>query len=182
MTRFATTGGVVVAALAAALTLTACGSDDDGGKGSGPDAASSAKPGDGQGSKGSGVDAAALEGTWVGLTDGKNVTVSITAGKVALVADQAVCQGDVKDMGEVMLALKCTGGSTDRTMGAIESNDGKKLVLSWDGGVKDTLSKAEQGKLPTDLPSLPSDLPTDLPTDLPSDLPTLPEMPELPSS
>nr|WP_206311929.1 hypothetical protein [Streptomyces sp. 196(2019)] len=149
------------------MTLTACGSDDDGAKGSGPDATSSAKPGDGQGSTGPGVDAAALEGTWVGLTDGKNVTVSITAGKVALVADKAVCQGDVKDMGEVMLALKCTGGSTDRTMASIESNDGEKLVLSWDGGVKDTLSKAEQGKLPTDLPT---------------DLPTLPEMPELPSS
>ncbi|MFI7239773.1 hypothetical protein [Streptomyces cyaneofuscatus] len=170
MTSFVRTGGVVVAALAASLALTACGSDDDAGKGSGSDAGSSATPGD-QGSGGAGTDAAALEGTWVGLTDGKNVTVSITAGKVALVADQAVCQGDVKDMGEVMLALKCTGGADDRTMGAIESNDGKKLVLSWDGGVKDTLTKAASGKLPTDLPSLPSDLPS---------LPEMPEAPELP--
>ncbi|MFJ7326436.1 hypothetical protein ACIQVN_09300 [Streptomyces cyaneofuscatus] len=174
MTSFVRTGGVVVAALAASLALTACGSDGDAGKGSGSDAGSSATPGDGQGPDGgAGTDAAALEGTWVGLTDGKNVTASITAGKVALVADQAVCQGDVKDMGEVMLALKCTGGANDRTMGAIESNDGKKLVLSWDGGVKDTLTKAAPGKLPTDLPSLPSDLPSDLPSGLPS----LPEMP-----
>lgn len=157
----------MVAALAASLALTACGSDDDAGKGSGPDAGASAKPGDGQASGGGGTDTAALDGTWVGLTDGKNVTVSITAGKVALVADQSVCQGDVKDMGEVMLALKCTGGSTDRTMGAIESNDGEKLVLSWDGGVKDTLSKADPGKLPTDLPSLP-------------EMPELPELPEVP--
>ncbi|MFJ7060094.1 hypothetical protein ACK8N7_20430 [Streptomyces griseobrunneus] len=167
MTRFVRTGGVVVAALAASLALTACGSDDDAGKGSGPDAGASAKPGDGQASGGGGTDTAALDGTWVGLTDGKNVTVSITAGKVALVADQSVCQGDVKDMGEVMLALKCTGGSTDRTMGAIESNDGEKLVLSWDGGVKDTLSKADPGKLPTDLPSLP-------------EMPEMPELPEVP--
>ncbi|MFJ8772309.1 hypothetical protein [Streptomyces microflavus] len=166
MTRFVRTGGVVVAALAATLALTACGSDDDAGKGSGDDAGSSAKPGDGQES-GSATDTASLDGTWVGLTDGKNVTVSITAGKVALVADQAVCQGDVKDMGEVMLALKCTGGANDRTMGAIESNDGNKLVLSWDGGVKDTLSKADPGKLPTDLPSLP-------------EMPEVPELPELP--
>ncbi|MFZ4273134.1 hypothetical protein ACOZFM_10505 [Streptomyces arboris] len=180
MTRFVRTGGVVVAALAAALALTACGSDDDAGKGSGPDAGSGATPGDGQGSDGAGTDAAALEGTWVGLTDGKNVTVSITAGKVALVADQAVCQGDVKDMGEVMLALKCTGGADDRTMGAIESNDGKKLVLSWDGGVRDTLAKADPGKLPTDLPSLPSDLPSDLPS-LP-EMPEVPELPEVPSA
>ncbi|MFD3415345.1 hypothetical protein [Streptomyces cyaneofuscatus] len=174
MTSFVRTGGVVVAALAASLALTACGSDDDAGKGS--DAGSSATPGDGQGSAGAGTDAAALEGTWVGLTGGKNVTVSITAGKVALVADQAVCQGDVKDMGEVMLALKCTGGANDRTMGAIESNDGKKLVLSWDGGVEDTLTKAAPGKLPTDLPSLPSDLPS-----LP-EMPEAPELPEVPSA
>jgi len=166
VTRFATTGGVVVAVLAASLALTACGSDDDAGKGSGPDAGASATPGDGGAPGDGGTDTAALDGTWVGLTDGKNVTVSITAGKVALVADQAVCQGDVKDMGEVMLALKCTGGSTERTMGAIESQDSEKLVVSWDGGTKDTLSKADPGKLPTDLPSLPE----------------MPELPELPSS
>lgn len=160
----------MVAALAASLALTACGSDDDAGKGSGPDAGSGATPGDGQGPGGAGADAASLEGTWVGLTDGRSVTVSVTAGKVALVADRAVCQGDVKDMGEVMLALKCTDGSTGRTMGAIESNDGRKLVVSWDGGIKDTLSKAEPGTVP-DLPSLPSDLPS---------LPELPELPEVP--
>lgn len=167
MTSSLRTGAVAVAALAAALALTACGSDDAG-KDSGADSAASATPGGG-GDNGSGesagsgaTDAAALEGTWVGLTDAKNVTVSIAGGKVALVADQSVCQGDVKDMGgEPMLALKCTGGSTDRTMGAIDSVDGTKLVLSWDGGVKDTLTKADPGKLPSGMPSLPdvADLP-----------------------
>ncbi|MEU3704196.1 hypothetical protein AB0E82_18150 [Streptomyces anulatus] len=167
MTSSLRTGAVVVAALAAALALTACGSDDAS-KDSGADSAASATPGGGGDndsgeSAGSGAtDAAALEGTWVGLTDAKNVTVSIAGGKVALVADQSVCQGDVKDMGgEPMLALKCTGGSTDRTMGAIDSVDGTKLVLSWDGGVKDTLTKADPGKLPSGMPSLPdvADLP-----------------------
>lgn len=167
MTSSLRTGAVAVAALAAALTLTACGSDDAN-KDSGADSAASATPGGG-GDNGSGEsagsgapDAAALEGTWVGLTDAKNVTVSISGGKVALVADQSVCQGDVKDMGgEPMLALKCTGGSADRTMGAIDSVDGTKLVLSWDGGVKDTLTKADPGKLPSGMPSLPdvADLP-----------------------
>ncbi|MFJ8973073.1 hypothetical protein ACIRJ3_27630 [Streptomyces anulatus] len=167
MTSSLRTGAVAVAALAAALALTACGSDDAN-KDSGADSAASSTPGGG-GDKGSGepagggaVDAAALEGTWVGLTDAKNVTVSIAGGKVALVADQSVCQGDVKDMGgEPMLALKCTGGSADRTMGAIDSVDGTKLVLSWDGGVKDTLTKADPGKLPSGMPSLPdvADLP-----------------------
>ncbi|MFH9202364.1 hypothetical protein ACH4KT_33740 [Streptomyces anulatus] len=167
MTSSLRTGAVAVAALAAALALTACGSDDAS-KDSGADSAASATPGSG-GDNGSGesagsdaTDAAALEGTWVGLTDAKNVTVSVAGGKVALVADQSVCQGDVKDMGgEPMLALKCTGGSTDRTMGAIDSVDGTKLVLSWDGGVKDTLTKADPGKLPSGMPSLPdvADLP-----------------------
>ncbi|MFE6983983.1 hypothetical protein [Streptomyces griseus] len=169
MTSSLRTGAVVVAALAASLALTACGSDDDAGKDSGADSAASATPGGGDDnsgeSGGGGTDAAALEGTWVGLTDGKNVTVSVAARKVALVADQSVCQGDVKDMGgEPMLALTCTGGSTDRTMGAIDSVDGSKLVVSWDGGTKDTLTKAEPGKLPSGMPSLP-------------DLPDLPEVP-----
>ncbi|MFJ6611686.1 hypothetical protein ACIQPT_15590 [Streptomyces sp. NPDC091289] len=173
MTRYLRNGAVMVAALAASLALTACGSDDAG-KDSGADSAPSAKPGGGDDngsgeSAGGGTDAAALEGTWVGLTDGKNVTASIAARKVALVADQSVCQGDVKDMGgEPMLALKCTGGGTDRTMGTIESVDGSKLVVSWDGGVKDTLTKADQGKLPSGMPSLP-------------DLPDLPDLPEVPA-
>ncbi|MFE9697749.1 hypothetical protein [Streptomyces sp. NPDC006270] len=159
MTRSLRTGAMAVAALAASLALTACGSDDAD-KDAKTGSAASATPGGGDNgsgeSAGSGTDAAALEGTWAGLTDGKNVTVSITARKVALVADRSVCQGDVKDMGgEPMLALKCTGGSTDRTMGAIDSVDGTKLVVSWDGGVKDTLTKADPGKLPTDMPSLP---------------------------
>ncbi|OCC10697.1 hypothetical protein [Streptomyces sp. PTY087I2] len=165
MTRSLRTGAIAVAALAASFALTACGSDDAK-KDSGADASASATPGagggEGSGDSGGGVDAAALEGTWVGLTDGKNVTVSIAARKVALVADQSVCQGDVKDMGgEPMLALKCTDGGTDRTMGAIDSVDGSKLVVSWDGGAKDSLAKAEAGKLPSGMPSLPDlgDLP-----------------------
>ncbi|MDX3607656.1 MULTISPECIES: hypothetical protein [unclassified Streptomyces] len=164
MTRFLRTGAIAVAALAASVALTACGSDGPK-KESDADAPASATPGTGEDSGesgGSAVDTAALEGTWVGLTDGKNVTVSIASSKVALVADQSVCQGDVKDMGgEPMLALKCTDGGTERTMGAIDSVDGSKLVVSWDGGAKDTLAKAEAGKLPSGMPSLPDlgDLP-----------------------
>ncbi|MFJ6516391.1 hypothetical protein ACIQMO_34020 [Streptomyces sp. NPDC091406] len=170
MTRSLRTGAIAVAALAASFALTACGSDDAA-KDSGTDASASATPGAGGGEDsgesagGRNVDAAALEGTWVGLTDGKNVTVSIAARQVALVADQSVCQGEVKDMGgEPMLALKCTDGGTDRTMGAIDSVDGSKLVVSWDGGAKDTLAKAEAGKLPSGMPSLP-------------DMPDLPDLP-----
>ncbi|CAM5347613.1 hypothetical protein SBADM41S_10326 [Streptomyces badius] len=152
MTRSLRTGVIAVAALAASFALTACGSDDAE-KDAGADTSASATPGaGGQGCgewRGLAEDAGALEGAWVGLTDGRHVTVSIAARKVALVADKSVCQGDVKDMGgEPMLALKCTDGGTERTMGAIDSVDGSKLVVSWDGGAKDTLAKAEAGELP----------------------------------
>ncbi|MFJ9210951.1 hypothetical protein [Streptomyces sp. NPDC102264] len=148
-----------------ALALTGCGGD--GGEGSGPAkdeggaTAPSATGGEGSGStadSGSGADAAKVEGTWAGLSDGKTVALSVKSGKVALVADQHVCQGAVEDMGEPMFSLKCADGNTDRTMGTIESNDGKTLVISWGKGVKDTLAKAGDTKLPK---GLPSDLPTD---------------------
>ncbi|MEV8393367.1 MULTISPECIES: hypothetical protein [unclassified Streptomyces] len=163
-TSAATTGLVV----ALALALTGCGGDggDDSAKDEGGATAPSATGGEGSGStadSGSGADAAAasVEGTWAGLSDGKTVALSVKSGKVALVADKHVCQGAVEDMGEPMFSLKCADGDTDRTMGTIESNDGKTLVISWGKGVRDTLAKAGDSKLPD---GLPSDLPTDLPT------------------
>jgi hypothetical protein len=150
------TGAVVVAGLAAAVALTGCGSDSaksdsDTGAADGPTSA----PADG-GDSGSTGDAAALAGTWAGVTEGKAVALSVTAGKAALVADAHVCSGEVKDMGKVMLALKCTDGDTARTMGAIASNDGRTIVVEWDAGGKDTLAKTEPGALPTGLPGLPT--------------------------
>ncbi|MEV6423812.1 hypothetical protein [Streptomyces sp. NPDC051662] len=163
-TSAATTGLVV----AFALALTGCGggSGDDSAKNKGGATAPSGTGGEGSGStadSGSGADAAAagVEGTWAGLSDGKTVALSVKSGKVALVADQHVCQGAVEDMGEPMFSLKCADGNADRTMGTIESNDGKTLVISWGKGVKDTLTKAGDNKLPD---GLPSDLPTDPPT------------------
>ncbi|GAA2949365.1 MULTISPECIES: hypothetical protein [Streptomycetaceae] len=155
MNRFVRSGAVV-AGLVAALALTACGSDDDaGGEPAVSGAERSATPGGDADSGSGGAEAAALDGTWTGTSDGRAVVLSVSSGKVALVADQHVCQGDVKDMGEVMLALTCADGNTDRTMGAIESNDGEKLVVSWDGGAEDTLTKSDPGKLPTGLPEIP---------------------------
>ncbi|MFD4032823.1 hypothetical protein ACFWVP_20520 [Streptomyces sp. NPDC058637] len=157
MDRFVRSGAAV-AGLVAALALTACGSDDDSGSepAAGSGAGQSATPGGDADSGSAGVDAAALDGTWTGATDGRAVVLSVSSGKVALVADQHVCQGDVKNTGEVMLALTCADGNTDRTMGAIESNDGKKLVVSWDGGAEDTLTRTDPGKLPTGLPEIPA--------------------------
>lgn len=167
MDRFVRTGAVIAASLVTALALTACGSDGDGdgggarkGKGSGSgsdDSGSGSSSGSTSGSTGTpGAGASELEGTWAGLTDGKAVMLSVASGKVALVAEQDVCQGDVKDHGKVMLTLKCADGSTERTMGSVESNDGTTLVVSWDAGAKDTLTKTDGTSLPTGLPSLPA--------------------------
>lgn len=152
------------AGLVVALALTGCGGDsggdsakDRGGATTPSGTASSGSTAD----SGSGADAASIEGTWGGLSDGKTVALSVKSGKVALVADQHVCQGSVEDMGELMFSLTCADGNTDRTMGTVESNDGKTLVISWDAGKKDTLAKAADGKLPD---GLPTDLPTELPT------------------
>ncbi|MEE1797959.1 hypothetical protein ACIQVO_29730 [Streptomyces sp. NPDC101062] len=163
----ATAAGLVVAL---SLALTGCGSDSGSGD-AGKDTGATAPSGDASGSgAGSGADAASVEGTWAGLTDGKSVALAVSSGKVALVAAEHVCQGAVEDMsGEPMLTLKCGDGNTERTMGSIESNDGKTLVISWTGGTKDTLKKTAADSLPT---GLPTDLPTGLPTDLPTDLPT----------
>ncbi len=155
------TGAVLVAGLVAAVTLTGCGSDS-GKSDSGKDAAGQASATGGgsdsgdSGDSGSAADASALEGTWAGLTDGKAVALSVASGKAALVADAHVCSGEVKDMGKVMLELKCTDGNTDRTMGSIESNNGKTITVSWDAGGKDTLAKTDPGALPTGLPGLPT--------------------------
>ncbi|QNE76623.1 hypothetical protein F0344_20110 [Streptomyces finlayi] len=170
MGRFVRTGSVVAASLVAALALTACGSDGDGGggrkggssKGAGSDSGSGS--GSGSGSSGSasgsagnpGAGAAKLEGTWAGLTDGKAVALSVASGQAALVAEQHVCQGKVTGRGEVTLTLTCVDGNTDRTSGSVESNDGRTIVVSWNAGAKDTLTKTDGTQLPTELPGMPT--------------------------
>lgn len=150
---------VAAAGLVVALTLTGCGggdSGDDSAKDKNSAAPSTSEPdaGAGESTPGTSATADGLEGTWAGMTEGKAVALSVKEGKAALIADEHICQGDVQDMGgEPMLALKCADGNTDRTMGSIDSNDGKKLVLSWEGGTKDSLAKTEPGKLPEGLPT-----------------------------
>ncbi|WP_405571645.1 hypothetical protein [Streptomyces sp. NBC_01167] len=141
---------------AAALVLTGCGSDDS--ADSGEKTSSGAPTPSGGGDKPSGD----IEGAWTGKTDGKSVDLAVTGKKAVLMADGRACTGDLADMGgEPMLSLKCSDGNTDRTMGSIESNDGKTLVIAWDAGKKDTLTKSASGKLPEGLPST---LPTGIPT------------------
>ncbi|MEO3972307.1 hypothetical protein [Streptomyces sp. CAU 1734] len=164
-----TAAGLVTAA---ALALTGCGGDDakdSAEKGKSSPAASQEKE---TGKDGAGGD---MAGTWTGKTDGKSVTLAVTGTTAALLADKTACSGRVEDHGQQMLTMVCADGSKDRTMGTIESADGKTLVISWDKGARDTLTKAEAGDIPQlpDLPEMP-DIKTELPTDLP-------EMPSLPA-
>ncbi|MFE4450872.1 hypothetical protein [Streptomyces sp. NPDC056796] len=161
MDRLTRSGALAAAGLAAALALTACGSDDPAADrtsddrpatASGPATPSGAATADAAVA----AAAAALAGTWTGTSDGLPVVLSATSGKVALSAGQHICQGELKNMGTVMIALKCLDGDTARTMGSIESNDGGKLVVSWNAGATDTLSRAADAKLPKGLPTLPA--------------------------
>lgn len=168
MHKLVRTGTVVATGLLTAFALTGCGGDSDkGGADSGSGSTVTPTPAGSAGGagedSGSGADGAtgglkALEGAWAGQTDGKAVVLSVASGKAVIVADSHVCSGTAKDMGKPMLALTCADGNTDRTMGAIESNDGKTVVVSWDGGAKDTLAKTDADSL-EGLPDLP-DLPT----------------------
>ncbi|QHY97288.1 hypothetical protein SSPS47_19455 [Streptomyces sp. S4.7] len=149
---------VVAAGAVAALTLTGCGGGDSGDsakdKGAGTSAPGGPDAGGGESAPADEASADSLEGTWAGTTEGKAVALSVKEGKAALIADEHICQGDVEEMGgEPMLSLKCADGNTERTMGSIDSNDGKTLVLSWEGGAKDSLAKTEPGKLPGGLPT-----------------------------
>ncbi|MFE5238601.1 MULTISPECIES: hypothetical protein [unclassified Streptomyces] len=160
MDRLPRTGALISAALVAAVTLTACGSgdeSDDAPSSAGSGASRSTTPSHDGADEGAGrAEATALEGTWAGESDGNPIALSVSSGKVGLVADQHVCGGEVKDMGEVTLVLKCIDGNTDRAMGTVKSNDGKKLVVSWEAGGEDTLTKAPSGTLPPGLPEPPS--------------------------
>ncbi|GGZ12868.1 hypothetical protein GCM10010387_00980 [Streptomyces inusitatus] len=171
--RTSLTAAGLVAALA--LALTGCGGGEnksDSGSDSGGDKSKSGDhgahtetpPADGekenQEEKGESstekpkkVSPADIEGEWMGRTDGKTVTIGVKGTAVVLLAEGDSCTGKVADHGDQMLDLKCVGGGGQRTMGTVVSADDKTLVVSWDKGKKDTLTKADLG-LPTKLPSL----------------------------
>lgn len=162
MHRLVRTGVVIAAGILSAAALTGCGSDSK--KSDAPSGSTASdQPGGSSGDdSGSGTNAAALEGGWAGKTGGKAVVLSVASGKAVLVTEQHACTGTVQDADKVTLTLKCVDGGDDRTAGTVESNDGKTVVVSWAGGVQDTLAKTDPGALPSGLPDL-ADLPTTAP-------------------
>ncbi|MFG2676232.1 hypothetical protein [Streptomyces sp. NPDC048445] len=164
MRKLVRTGAVVATGLLTALALTGCGSDNDkpdsdSDKGSGsasaptPDHSDGSSTAGGDGASGGGPEA--LEGAWAGQTDGKAVVLSVAHGKAVVVADSHVCSGSAKGTDKVTLELRCADGDTGRTAGTIESNDGKTVVVAWDGGTKDSLGKTDADSL-EGLPGLPT--------------------------
>ncbi|WP_328318875.1 hypothetical protein [Streptomyces sp. NBC_00388] len=153
MNRFVRATGVAAAGFAAALVISGCSSDSkssdtsqDQGKGGNTAAPAPSSSSDDVG----GAKAADIEGSWLATTGGKS-TALVIQGKQAAIAGQHVCTGTVAAMGKPMLALKCPDGNNDRTMGSIESADGKTMTVSWEAGIKDTFKKTDGAKLPDGL-------------------------------
>ncbi|MEU8822075.1 hypothetical protein [Streptomyces sp. NPDC048636] len=165
MIKAASLAGTVVAA---ALLLTACGSDSDDGKKDTskdtPSASQSSAPAEG----GAGAE---LTGAYVAKSGNEALVLSISGEKAALVAGKHTCSGEYTDTGEKKLMLKCSDGNADRTMGTVApSNDGKTLTVDWDAlSENDTFTKTASPK------DIPSDIPTSLPSGLPTGMPDLPD-------
>ncbi|WP_458087609.1 PT domain-containing protein [Streptomyces malaysiensis] len=167
--------GIAGTVAAAALLLTACGSDGDDDKKDTPKDTSSASSAPAEG----GADAK-VSGTYVAKSGDAAVILSINGKKAILMAGKHICDGEYADMGGKMLMLKCADGNTDRSAGKVTpSADGKTLTVDWDALAKnDTFTRTTSPSdlpsgIPTSLPSgLPTDLPSGVPTDLPTDLPT----------
>ncbi|MEU0658999.1 hypothetical protein [Streptomyces lavendulocolor] len=81
------------------------------------------------------------DGSWVGLTGGKPVSVTVKKGHALVLAEAHVCQGTARGTAPVTLTLTCDDGYTARTKGTASTERGK-LVVTWADGTKDTLTKA----------------------------------------
>ncbi|MDO0912812.1 hypothetical protein QQM39_18770 [Streptomyces sp. DT2A-34] len=150
----------VVASLAGAVALTACGGDggSDAKDDSGPSASASASADTGGGTGASASASGGLEGSWLATTDGKAVVLVVNGTEVALFATGGtVCSGTAGEQdGMRMIRLKCPDGSKDRAVGMVDSVGKTRLKVTWqgEGGLgAESYQKAQGGKLPTSLPT-----------------------------
>ncbi|MEU7224140.1 hypothetical protein [Streptomyces chrestomyceticus] len=148
-----------------ALLLSGCGGGADGsrndaagGQSKAP-AATPSQTADGEPAGGTGR----LDGAWTATTGDSHLTLVIYRGIASLglgAETGSACQGKVETVGTTVIALKCMGGHTTRTLGTVTPGaDGRTLKVSWKGGPTDDFTKAEgKLKLPG-VPGLPAGTP-----------------------
>ncbi|MFD7260231.1 hypothetical protein [Streptomyces sp. NPDC059874] len=133
---------IAAAGLAAALTLTACGSDSSPEADKKP-ATSAPAP---AATPAAGAAADGLDGGWISMQPGKGVVLTVK-GKNAIVIETATgltCDGTTDGKS---FDLKCPTGAT-RSKGKVDSVDATSLKVTWEGAGTDTYQKSEPGKLP----------------------------------
>ncbi|WP_338931600.1 hypothetical protein WEB32_15615 [Streptomyces netropsis] len=150
------------AALIAAVLMTGCSSESDGGKEkdkeTGATAPASGKPGAGGGSAEPGAgDPAKLNGMWNRQKGNDIVRVTIMDTTAISASAGAVCSGPATTSGATAkLDLKCNASDNTRAKGtATLSADGKKLTVSWDNGPTEDFTK---DPIKVDMPKI--DVPT----------------------
>ncbi|KAA6221096.1 hypothetical protein CP973_03120 [Streptomyces albofaciens JCM 4342] len=151
-------------AAVATLLLSGCGSSGSkDGAADRPSKAPAATPSQTAGGDKPAEGTSSLDGAWTARTGDSHLTLVIYRGtaSMGLGADTGTaCQGRVEQVGTTVIALKCMGGHTTRTLGTVTpGGDGKTLTVKWKGGPTDAFTKAE-GKLK--LPGMPG-LPTGAP-------------------
>ncbi|MFJ1731005.1 hypothetical protein [Streptomyces sp. NPDC088254] len=147
-----------LAALVGAFVLTACGGGGgaDDGPSPTPTATATTDTGGGTGGSSSASAGGPLEGSWLATTGGQAVALVITGDKAALFASGGtMCTGTAREESDMrMIRLKCPGGKSDRTTGMVDSVDKASLKVTWEGGTgAETYTKAEDGRLPSGLPT-----------------------------
>ncbi|NBE51248.1 hypothetical protein [Streptomyces boluensis] len=153
------------AAVATALVLTGCSSDDGGKRktdnSSSGEAGQDTSGGTTGGSDGAEAGPGSLDGLWVSVTNGTSVALSVQqGGKVAVLAEMGVgettgvtCVGKAgAEAGGQTIALKCQGGGK-REMGTIDSVDATSMKVTWAGVGTDSFKKSDESKLPEGLPT-----------------------------
>ncbi|RST12042.1 hypothetical protein EF905_23520 [Streptomyces sp. WAC05374] len=90
----------------------------------------------------------------MGLTGGKPVSLTVGKGHALVLAEGHFCKGTARGSDPMTLTLACDGGYTARTEGSARAEgearaEGSarageaKLVVTWSGGAKDTLTAAD---------------------------------------
>ncbi|MEU5534949.1 hypothetical protein [Streptomyces sp. NPDC020362] len=145
------------AGLVGALVLTAC---SGGGSKDGSASGSSATPKPSGSATGAVTGASdSLQGSWITTSKGKIVALVVTGKKAGLFATGgSVCSGTAgAESGMQMIHLTCTDGSKDRVTGMVDSVNKDGMKVTWSGSLgQETYTKADGGKLPSGLPSVPA--------------------------